>query len=152
MSQTILGPGGANYLSPNMPVAAYKTYGLANPKSTHFRSGTCQEVECGAYQHGWTSVIDVSTDLGKRQANYILNGSGRKFTSTEAGTTVTFVFAPGQKCFTDHQVSLERDPIFYTFQGDWRARLSDVTRRSPDNWLEDFAEHQINLKDSIQRG
>ena len=90
MTHTVLGPGGASYLPPNLPAFQYKTYGLSAPVETHFRDATCQETECEAYQKGWVSVIDVATELGRSQANYIRLHSGRAFTVSEAGTLVTF--------------------------------------------------------------
>lgn len=149
---TVMGPGGASYLAPNMPVTAYKTYALAAPVETHFRKATCQEVECEANLKGWTTVCDVATDLGKQQAQYIYHMSGRHFTTSEVGTLVSFVFSPGQVCFREHKRQLERDPVFYTYQGDWRGRLSDVTRRTSTDWLDDFANHQDKLKTVIERG
>lgn len=152
MSHMVLGPDGANHLSPNMPAHAYKTYGLAAPVATHFRIATCQETECEAYHKGWTTVIDVATELGRQQANYIRLHSGRSFTVSEVGTLVSFAFPPGQKCFAEHKRQLERDPICYTFSGDWRGRLGDVTTRTIENWVDDFANHQDKLHTAIERG
>ncbi len=152
MAGTLLGPGGANYFEPAMPASAYKTYALSAPVATHFRTATCQEVNCEGHRIGWTTVIDVATELGRKQSNYIRLASGRSYTVTEIGTLVSFVFAAGQTCFTEHKLKLERDPHFYTFPGDWRGRMGDVQIRRPADWVEDFAEHQDNIKTAIERG
>jgi hypothetical protein len=152
MSGTVLGPGGANYLAPNMQPMAYKTYGLVAPVATHFRNGTCQEVECEAYQNGWTSIFDIATELGRKQAYYVRMHSGRSFTISELGTLITFAFPPGQQCFAEHKVKLDRDPRFFTYHGDWRGRFSDPVTRTPSDWLDDFANHQDKLKTAIGRG
>ncbi|MGH3680777.1 MAG: hypothetical protein ACRDT2_11090, partial [Natronosporangium sp.] len=99
-------------ITPKLPPQAMKTYQVARPLPTHWRPASCAEVGCPAHAHGWQTTIDVATELGGRQANYIRLHSGRAFTAAEAGTLVTFTFPPGQTCFRRHQLPLEREPIF----------------------------------------
>jgi hypothetical protein len=129
----------------------YKTYQILQPRSTHTRPATCQEVDCPNYAYGWRTIVDVSTDLGARQANYIRLKSGRAFTHVQADTLVTFIFASGQKCFAEHRVSLECDPIYRIKGGDWRGNPRKVpTIPLPGNsWVADFGEHQEKLKERL---
>lgn len=132
----------------------YKTYEVAAPLETHWRKATCAEVECDAHLRGWATAIDVSTDLGKTQANYIRLHSGRKYTVTEVGTIVTFTFPSGQQCFRPHRVPLDRPGIFIVRSGDWRGNPDGFVRRhsNAEDWVNDFSEHQDKLKTTIERG
>ena len=146
--------GHAHRLDPQMPVHAYTTYQLLRPKTTHYRAATCREVECEAYANGWRSVIDISTPLGARQANYVRLKSGRHFSSSVAGTVITFTFPPGQQCFAEHRVPLGREPLYIVRGGDWRGNPRGERRvhTRPDLWVEDFATHQDKLSTEIGRG
>lgn len=141
-------------IQPVGPAESYKTYQFLRPKETHTRVATCAEVNCAYSNGGWRTTVDVSTELGQKQANYIRLHSGRSFTFTETGTLIVFAFPSGQKCFAEHRVSLEREPIFRVKGGDWRGnprRVPIVTRR-PEDWVDDFAENQIKVAERIQRG
>lgn len=135
-------------ITPNLPAHAYKTYQILSPLATHYRDGTCDEAGCLAYQHGWQTSVDESTDLGKRQAHYIRKLSGRRFTErrTELGLTA-FRFDVGQRCFTTHKVPLERPEIFVVKGGDWRGnpRGDRYQHSSGDSWVDDFGTHQDRL-------
>jgi hypothetical protein len=135
-------------LDPKLPAAEYKTYSIVSPLSTHFRRGTCEEAGCLAHRHGWQTAVDESTDMGQRQAHYIRKVAGRRFTErrTELGLTA-FTFEAGQRCFAEHQVSLERPELYLVRGGDWRGNPRNETRRhsGPDSWVDDFATHQDKL-------
>ena len=135
-----------------MPVQAYQTYQAVRPVKTHTRAGTCQEVDCTAYANGWTTTIDVSTDLGRRQANYIRLKSGRAYTAAQAGDVVTFTFPPGQKCFTDHRVDIDKPTIYLMRGGDWRATTFEAQRFDQADWVDHFANHQAKLAETIEKG
>lgn len=141
-------------IQPVGPAESYKTYQLLRPKATHTRVATCSEVNCAMSNGGWKTTVDVSTALGQKQANYIRLHSGRTFTYAQTGTLVLFMFAAGQKCFAEHRVTLEREPIFRVRGGDHRGnprRVPTVMRR-PEDWVDDFAENQIKVAERIQRG
>ena len=142
------------------PVAApefYKTYEIIRPRSTHTRVATCAEVDCVHHARGWVTKIDVSTDLGKRQARYIRNHSGRRFveaTTMGDGPIITLNFHPGQTCFTEHRVPIDRPPIYRVRGGDFRGNprgVATVTRPATD-WVDDFANHQSKIKEAHERG
>lgn len=140
---------------PNLPAAAYRTYAISSPVSTHYRPGTCTEVDCQAQARGWRTAVDEATGRGQKQAYYIRKLSGRKFVeSREAGLTV-FLFEPGQKCFATHQVSLQRPENFYVVGGDWRGNpLGTPTYRHSrgEFWVEDFAENMDKLAGRANKG
>jgi hypothetical protein len=139
-------------ITPALPVQAFTTYQVSTPPATHARPATCAEVECQAQANGWRTTVDVGTELGRRQANYIRLQSGRTFTATEAGTLVTFEFPAGQRCFTEHRVSLERPAFYLKRGGDWRGATSPARRMSAQDWVDDFAEHQQGLADHRTKG
>ncbi len=135
-----------NRVTPKLGAEAYKTYQILAPVETHFRSASCEEVDCAAYRFGWSTRIDETTELGKAQASYIRHRAGRGFHETsDAGLTV-FEFYPGQTCFDTHRVRLDREEVYATFRGDHRGRVGEPRiHRSAVDWVEDFAEHQQTL-------
>jgi hypothetical protein len=143
-------------ITPNLPAADYKTYQLLAPRSTHYRSASCAEAHCAFREHGWQSIVDVSTDLGRAQAEYIRRECGRRFSETrdEHGRAV-FTFEAGQRCFREHQVPLDRPPLYVVRDGDWRGNPRGTEPRihtRPEDWVDDFATHQDRLSRTIERG
>lgn len=143
---------------PELPAHAYKTYQIITPLSTHFRPATCTEVDCPQQAGGWRTTVDERTNLGQGQAHYIRSESGRRFTEhrDEAGLTV-FTFEAGQRCFAadKHRVRLDRPEHFLVRGGDWRGDPMGgrpFLHSSPDNWVEDFALHQQDVSERIERG
>jgi hypothetical protein len=141
-------------LEPQGPADLYKTYEAIRPRSTHTRAATCREVNCSARDKGWRTRVDLSSDLGKRQARYIRDHSGRAFTSAVSGVLLTFVFPAGQDCFAEHRVPLMREPVYRILGGDYRGNprgVAPIVRR-PADWVDDFGSHQIKLKEAHERG
>lgn len=144
-------------IQPLRPAQAYKTYTIASPISTHTRAATCAEVDCAAYLRGWSTTVDVSTELGRHQEAYIRYRAGREFSAERVGDSVLrFTFKPGQRCFAadSHRVSLERPELFVVRGGDWRGNPTGefYQHKQPQHWVEDFAEHQERLVTEIRRG
>lgn len=141
-------------ITPKLPPEALKTYGIMAPKETHFRRASCKEVDCPRYANGWKTIVDLSTDLGVKQARYIREHSGRKYTVTKEGELATFVFGPEQQCFTPHSVPLEREPLYVVRGGDWRGnpRGTPTVRRGAADWVDDFANHQDQISRKIEKG
>lgn len=142
-------------LNPRMPVGAYKTYQVSAPVATHTRAATCDEAGCQQHTNGWVSPIDERTELGRQQAWYIRNESGRRFREDRdqlPGVTM-FVFEPGQQCFAEHRVPLDRPALYVVRGGDWRGNpTGDIVRRKPDEWVDDFATHQNKLATELEKG
>lgn len=140
-------------IDPALPAHAVKTYAITSPIDTHFRAATCLEVGCATQAAGWQTFIDESGALGRRQAAYIRAQSGRHFTEhrNEHGVTV-FTFAPGETCFTAHQVKVDRPEFFIVRGGDHRGNpRGDVkVHDRPEHWVEDFTEHQDALNRAQQ--
>lgn len=144
------------HLEPAAPAAAYKTYALVRPQGTHVKTASCVDVDCPQYWHGWVTEVDETSTLGQMQAHYIRSESRRLFVEerTREGFT-RFTFEAGQVCFAEHQVAVERDPVFIVRGGDWRGDpLGEPARRhtSAQDWVEDFAEHQQMIADARERG
>ena len=145
---------GLNRLQPQGSAQDYKTYQLLQPLATHFRPATCEEVGCPAYLHGWKTVIDESTELGQRQAHYVIHDSGRRFVREPVMSgqgPVTYTFEAGQQCFRQHHEPLEREPLAIVKDGDWRAS-TNARHLRPDDWVDDFANHQDRLNTQRERG
>lgn len=157
-----------NRIQPRLPASGMKTYALAAPLASHWRPATCEEVDCPSYLQGWKTIVDEATELGQRQAAYVrseclddaqanrpaVGGRRRYREAREAGLTV-FTFEAGQRCFAAHQQPLEREPLYLVRGGDWRGNpRGEPARRHvrPDDWVDDFAEHQQHLADRLERG
>lgn len=139
-----------NRFEPNLPVSAYKTYGLAAPRSTHARPATCEEVNCPAWKNGWKTIVPDGS-----QMEHLARTSGRAFTETRTPEgLVEFVFHAGQSCFraSQHTVSLHREPIATMRGGDWRGATSAPVRMRLDDWTDSFATNQQAIADRKQRG
>ena len=149
-----------NRFEPNLPVGKMKTYGLLQPQDTHFRRASCREVDCVNYAWGWRSGFDVTDPEQAAAARVIRDKSGRLFTVEElrgeSGRVerVVFTFGPGQECFLPHRVALEREPIAYVRDGDWRGNDTGrkVVFKDPQAWLDNFGEHQESMADLLGRG
>lgn len=146
------------YLPRKAGPEAYKTYGIASPRATHWRPATCAEVECTNWVHGFTVRCDLRTQLGVDQARYIRDKAGRHFTHTfsDEGRVITFIFPAGQQCFAQHEVPLGRPALFVVRNGDHRGPgrrpLERRTYDRPDQWVDDFATHQDRLATAAARG
>jgi hypothetical protein len=128
----------------------YQTYRIAFGSDVVIRDA-CELVRCEAWQFGWQSTFDETTELGKAQAIYVRHHSGREFREqrTQAGLTV-FTFPPHQRCFAEHRTT----PNFFTVRaGDHRANYGLIRRHTNGrDWAEDFGEHQQHLADEHQKG
>ena len=147
-------PSNLSRIQPLMGAAAYKTYSVVSPLSTHFRQATCAEVACPHYVNGWRVRVEALTpDLLHAARN-----SGRKYVEQPVAAGETWlVFEAGQACFkaAQHRTRLDRPPLFVVRDGDWRGNPRGTKARlhqRPDNWVEDFAEHQQKLADEIEKG
>lgn len=151
------GPAGqtVSRLEPLGSPGAYKTYGAVSPLSTHWRTGTCEEAGCDAYRSGWVTTVDLSTELGQKQAHYITHDKTRSWTLQRVSVTlVKFVFGPGQQCFTRHKVRTSRPPRFLVRSGDFRGNPDGFRRehRNGRDWAEDQQETLDRVAVLRQRG
>lgn len=139
----------------NFPgAAAFKTYQLLAPISTHRRPATCAEVDCDKKRRGYRATFDVSTTQGRANATTV-ERSGRRRTFEVAGPMVTYTFPAGQDCFDRHTVRLEREPLYVVRGGDHRGNPRSLPRRihrNGDDWVDDFGQHQDNIAQRVARG
>lgn len=141
--------------APTLGAGQMKTYAIIRKNGLHYRPATCAEIECPQWRNGWTTRVPRGTDLEA----YLVSGShGRRFTETTGlgEGEREFMFGPGQSCFREstHRVPVEREPFFVVRDGDWRGNprgTASVTRR-PDDWVDDFANHQQHIADVRERG
>lgn len=141
-----------NRPDPVGPVQAYKTYSIETPVETHWKETSCEDAGCLNHHSGFKTSVDVSTEFGKKQAWYITQRSGRKFTESQDGTVVTFIFPPGTECFATHRVRADRPPLLLVRNGDWRRYLGRPTiHNTPEAWVDDFASHQDKLISQVPR-
>jgi len=160
-------------VAPALPVGVMQTYSVSSPIQTHTRPASCAEVQCPPHVHGWQTVVDETSPLGQMQADYVRAeclpesapaqpGDGRRrYTEhrDELGMTV-FRFGPGQRCFPTeaepdgHRVPLDRPEVYTVRGGDWRGNPTGAFRRHarPEDWVEDFAEHQQAIADRLEKG
>lgn len=136
-------------LTPKAPVTAYKTYGLFMPRKTHTRIASCAEVECQAWANGWKTIVSAASP----QAQYIRARSERAFTEVvRRDGLAEFVFKPGQKCFAEHRVSLQRTPFYIVRGGDWRGATSPVIPMRAEDWGDSLANNAQAIMDAHKRG
>lgn len=132
------------------------TFQIAQPLATHWRPASCVEVDCEAYARGWRTTVDVTTDLGREQAEYIRRHCGRRFVEEHPeGSLVAFTFEAGQVCFAaaDHRVALDRQQIFRVAPTHQGLVAGDIrTHQRPADWVEDFSTHLDHLRTITERG
>jgi hypothetical protein len=134
------------------PAQAYKTYQVLVPPTTHTRPATCEEVDCDPYRKGWSTTLSLEGQAGMI---HTVRTSGRPFTEATDGTSVTFVFEPGTKCFKSGQHRIQVKPELYVVRGgDHRGNPTGHRRQHtrPQDWVEDFATHQLTLADKLKEG
>ena len=104
-----------------------------------------------AYTRGWVTSVDVSTKLGRDQANYIRYQSGRHFTESGRPGVAEFHFPSGQRCFASnsHRVPLEREPLYVVRSGDWRGGRVQRRHTRAEDWIDDFQGNQQALKERL---
>ncbi|MFL1903079.1 hypothetical protein ACJWDR_28840 [Streptomyces tauricus] len=139
---------------PLMRPEAYKTYAIVAPVGSHFRRGTCAEVECPHYLGGWRVRVEGLSP----QLLHDARTSGRRYSEQRVAEGETWlVFEAGQPCFraAEHRVRVDRPPLYLVRDGDYRAnpRGTDAcVHRTPESWIDDFATHQQAIKDEINKG
>jgi hypothetical protein len=136
---------------------AYQTFQVTSPAATHTKVVECGvDVDCAAYRNGWRMQIDLTTELGYRQAYYIKHHSGRSYKVVRQGDgIVDLEFAANQPCFSEHRVKLDRPEIYRVKGGDARGNPQGVLTRvhkKPEFWVEEFAENQDRINKIIEKG
>lgn len=145
-----------NRITPALGPELMKTFQVKAPVDTHWRRGTCEEVQCTQHERGWKMQLDLSTQLGQQQAAYLKHKSGRYFTWEKlADNMVELTFPSGQTCFREHKVRLDREEVFVVKGGDFRGNPRGTASKvftKPEHWVEEFALHQESIRATQQKG
>jgi hypothetical protein len=158
MVQVPFGRATVSRLAPDLGPEHYKTYTMAAPLASHWRRATCEEYECDGFLNGFVLTVDVSSDLGRKQYHFVTHDKERRYSMQRVSQhLIKFVYGPGNQCFKrgDHRVPLDRPPFYLVSGGDWRGNPRGTKRtihRRPEDWVDDFANHQIGISDAIKRG
>lgn len=154
--QTRFGNALVTRIAPALDPSHYTTYACSMPLSTHWRPASCDEYGCLAYLNGWATTVDISTDIGRRQYDFITHDRERMAAAERLSPTlVKFTFEPGQPCFarSQHRVPLGRPSVFTRAHGDFRGYLgSPYVHKRAEEWCEDFASHQDRLATARKKG
>jgi hypothetical protein len=141
-----------NRITPNMSVEAYKTYRILSPQETHLRPATCAEVDCPHYLNGWSVRVEGLDAALLHTART----SGRRYVERQVREGETWLdFSAGQWCFQKslHRVRKDRPELYVVRDGDWRGNPTGRSRTlRPQDWIDDFGEHQDNLADQMKKG
>lgn len=125
----------------------YQTWQIAAPRSTHWRSATCAEVDCPNYRNGWKTIVPAGSDLED-----LARRSGRAFAEKPDGNLIEFTFHAGQPCFraADHRMRVERPELFVVRGGDARGNPRGIRPKvydKPYQWVDDMHTHLDRLKE-----
>lgn len=145
-----------NRMPPRMGTRSYLTFAARTPLATHSRKATCAEVGCKAWTEGMTIPLTGIDPALEHTARH----SGRHFREVDGvmyglGVGRYLVFAPGQPCFVSHKhrVSLERAAFYFVGRGDYRSfDIQRATPRNEQDWVDQFANHQQQLREAQERG
>lgn len=166
MGQLIKVPYGHGYvtrIAPAMDPQYYKTYEMDMPLESHWRFVSCEDYECDDFMKGFVLTIDLSAEIGQRQFDFVKQDKTRSCSIQRVTETmVKAVYGPGNKCFRNvkgdplrHKLPIGRPPFYLVSGGDWRGNprgTPTVTHRRPEDWIDDFANHQDKLATTFQRG
>jgi hypothetical protein len=131
---------------------------MRRPLDTHWRKATCEEVGCEAFRNGYVTTVDISTNLGRKQFYFITHSKRRSYSAQRVSVYVfKFVFPPGTICMRDydHKLPIEREPVYLVHEGDWRGNPrggSSYIHGRGEDWVDQFANHQISLAETLKRG
>jgi len=147
-------------IEPALGPEYYKSYSLRQPRNTHFRPATCEEFECDEFMFGFVLTMDLSTDLGQRQLDYVKRDKSRRCHLQRLSLNIMkAVYGPGNDCFepkrSTHKILVGRPPVLLVAEGDWRGnprRTPTRVHRRVEDWVDDFANHQQALADAVQKG
>lgn len=163
VQQMIARPFNGRYtmcIAPKADPRAYRTFRAVAPVSTHWQRVSCERYECDDYRKGFFIDVDVSTDLGAAQYNYLArNDKSRKPTIQKMAETVyRFTYGPGSRPFAgnnhEHYWPLGRPPYYLVHDGDWRGNPTGFKRYFDrvEDWIDMSANHQDQLAHEVQKG
>lgn len=138
------------------PAHLMRSYVIAQPLTSHFRVGTCAEVDCPNRAGGWRMAYDLTDPDRAAAARWIRDHSGRRYTHEllDGGRKIVFTFPAGQDCFETHRVPLERDPIMVVRGGDFRGNPTRErsVHTSADSFIDQWSTDLDRLNTVHERG
>jgi hypothetical protein len=143
---------------PRLGPEFYKSYKMSAPLHSHWRNATCEEYECDDFLYGFVMTANISTDLGKKQAYYLMHDKERSFHIQRVSQDIVkFIYGPGNRCFKsgDHRIQSGRPPFYLVSGGDWRGNprgTPTFQHRRPEDWADDCGEHQLRIAETVQKG
>lgn len=158
MVQVPFGNARISRLAPDLGPEYYKTYTMSSPFASHWKPATCEEYECEDFLNGFVLTVDLGTELGQKQYHYVTHDRDRRHSMQRISDhLIKFVYGPGNPCFRrgDHKVPLDRPPFYLVSGGDWRGNPRGIRRmvhRRPEDWVDDFANHQDSISEAVKRG
>ncbi len=118
------------------------TYRAIKPLSTHFRLGSCQEVNCLNYLNGWKTILPKN-----HEGIDLIRRSKLRYKEVIEKDMITFIFEAGQICFNrnkeNHYVSLDK-PAIYGITDSFGFKKQDA-----NEWVDKFDNHLTKLKGEI---
>jgi hypothetical protein len=152
----VAGPNGCMIIPPQGNPGEYKTYEIQQ----ELDEVSCEAAFCPDFMLGFVTTCDLSTDLGRRQAEFIRKDKGRSHIEEMAAPgLVQFTFPPGTRCFAPpdrprHLKPRDGEQRLIERGGDWRGNPSGVwiEHTRAEFFLESWAENQDGLIREIQRG
>jgi len=107
------------------------THFVLNRPRDHWREVSCLEIGCVNFATGWKTILPMG-DIANIE---MIRRSGMGFREECEDGLVTFIFTPGQECFTGqgggHRVALERAPIM----------TQDSRILEPLNFMDNWNDH-----------
>jgi len=136
------------------PVHTMRTFQIAQPIATHYRTATCAEVSCRARAAGWRMGFDLSDPERLAAARWIRDHSGRSMTAEVTGGKVILTFPAGQDCFETHRKHLDREPFYVVRGGDFRGNPERVRvlHKSADSFVDQWENDLGQLNAVRERG
>lgn len=158
MVQVPFGRAMVSRLAPDAGPEHFKTFTWSAPVRTHWRPATCEEYKCDGIVHGFVTTVDTSTDRGRKQYHFLTHDKERTHSMQRVGPTLfKFIYKPGNPCFNreGHRVPIGRPPFYLVSGGDWRGnprRIQTLYHRRPEDWVDQFANHQNDIAEAFRRG
>lgn len=164
MVQVPFGNAMVTRLCPDLPPQHFATYEMRLPKATHMVPATCEDAGCEAWHSGFVLTVDVSTELGRRQHDYLAADKTRPFHIQRLSEhLIKFVYKPGSECFNvteaagvraRHAIPSGRPPVFIARGGDFRGNPTGLRRvhTRAEDWVDDMTETLSGVRDAQQKG
>ena len=114
------------------------THFVLNRPRDHWREVSCLEIGCVNFATGWKTILPAD-DIANIE---LIRRSGMGFREEREDGLVTFIFTPGQECFTGqgggHKKAVGRQPILMRDQ-----RVMEHLEFM-DNWNDHLYRRSIN--------